>query len=355
MRSPGFLNELQRQLESIPLDVLERVNRHGGLQVAEMLEEILRPTDHCVHVPYPVDDDSVVRYGDISEADARRGTDAFNRNEVAYCVLAGGAGTRAGSTKALLKIPGPDVSLLGMKTMQSFGVHDYWVMTSPSNDQEIRDHFKTLTRFSDAKVFTQYESFCLTPDNQLAYEDDRPVLRPCGHGDLIPALRHSGVLDDFLRRGGKYVYVVNVDNVLGSPDPAVLGKHISGGKPVTCEVVRREQTDTGGILCNYNGFDQIVEGFRMTHPALPEQFPHFSTNSYVFNADLDFDTLKPAWHRVKKATNNRLLVQYERLLQDLTATFQTQYVEVPRETRFLPVKTPHDLQAAARIFGDKET
>lgn len=343
---------MQTQLESVPLHILERVNRPGGLEVAGLLEAVLKPQDHTVYMPYPVDEGTIKIHDDIDAATTCLGQDAIRSGRVAYCVLAGGAGTRAGGTKGLLRIPGPDVSLLGMKVLQSFGVADFWVMTSPANTSEVRQHCSSLSRAGDVKFFTQYESFCLTPDNQLANDDGAPLLRPCGHGDLIPALRHSGLLDDFVSRGGKYVYVVNVDNVLASPDASVLGQHIAAGRPVTCEVVRRTYGDAGGILCNHGGFEQIVEEFRMSHPALPDEFPHFSTNTYIFNTDLPWDTLKTSWHRVKKSVDNRALVQYERLLQDLTSTFQTQYVEVLRDLRFLPVKTPRDLQVAARIFGE---
>lgn len=348
---PGFLNHLQRQIESIDLDTLNRVNRFGGLQVADLLEEVLRPKDHSAYSPYSVDRSFVKSCQDLDSAIEGVGLAALERGEVAFCVLAGGAGTRIGGTKGLLRIPGPNVTLLGMKVMQSSRVSDFWVMTSPSNDEEVRLHFNTLTR-PNAKFFQQYESLCLTPDNQLFLEDGKPVLRPCGHGDLIPALKNSGLLQDFLAKGGKYVYVVNVDNVLGGPDPHVLGQHIQGHKPVTCEVVKRHHDDTGGLLCGHEGADQIVEQFRLTRHADVDSFPYLSTNSYVFNADLDFDTLVPSWHRIKKVVDNKVIVQYERLLQDLTATFQTQYIEVLRETRFHPVKTQQDLLDAARLFGE---
>ena len=223
-------------------------------------------------------------------------------------------------------------------------------MTSPSNHDSISNHLKELG-FGDVKLIVQYESFRLTPDNQLIFSNGLPDFHPCGHGDLIPVLKHNGMLEDFLSKGGKHIVTVNVDNVLGAPDPLIIGHHIQSKKPVTCEVTEKLKTDSGGILCNFMGFDQIVEQFRLTVPDFHDQFNLINTNSMVIDASLDFDTVKWSWHRVKKNIDNKLVIQHERLLQDLTSTFQTQYIEVPRSYRYMPVKTKNDFQDAAHLLG----
>jgi UTP--glucose-1-phosphate uridylyltransferase len=350
---PGFLTTLQEQLEGLPLSILERVNRPGGLEVRDLIEFILKPRDFTVHAPDEVSDSSVLKYEDIDEPVRKIGQESLRDGSTAFCVLAGGAGTRIGVSKGFLKLPGTDTSLLGLKAIQAAGVKNFWVMTSPSNHTLVMKHVEELG-LENFVLFPQYESFRLTPDNRLHMVEGAADLHPCGHGDLVPALKHSGILDDFRAQGGKRVMVVNVDNVFATPDPLVIGQHITSGKPVTCEVVPRAPRDGGGILCNHAGFDQVVEQFRLSG-ADPEQYRWLNTNTMIFDVDLDFDTLRWSWHRVKKSVEGKSVVQYERLLQDLTSNFQTQFIGVKRGSRYMPVKTAEDLSEAARILGRKTT
>lgn len=350
--TPGFLLDLQKGLEALTLDELNRVNRSGGLEVRDLIDLVLHPEDHTVHLPDQIDDSILKKYEDISAETTSRGHEALHDGTTAFCVLAGGAGTRAGTSKALLKLPVSGKSLLQIKLEQSNDVRDVWVMVSPDNRLEIEKHIATIGLTHRVKVFTQYESFRLTPDNRLSVIDGSAELHPCGHGDLIPALQHSGILRAFLASGGKRVMVVNVDNVLAAPSDRIVGQHIEGKKPVTCEVTDRLPREGGGILCSHAGFDQIVEKFRMSPYTETEDFKWVNTNTMVFDASLDFESIVWSWHRVKKNVDNRLVVQHERLLQELTAHFQTQYVSSKREERFMPVKTQDDLLKVARIFGE---
>lgn len=348
---PGFLSTLQSQLEKLPYEKLQLVDKSKGLELQSLIRLLLKPQDYSVDSPDPIPADEIVKYDSFQESLFDLGLDAIENGHVAYCILAGGAGTRIGASKATLKIPGLDISLLGIKLIQSVPSKHVWIMTSPSNDDEIKSHFSSLTFKGDVKLFQQYQSFRLTPDNCLHLENDEPSLYPCGHGDVIPALKESGLLDSFLAQGGKYVVIVNADNVLASLDPALIGHHIQANKPVTCEVVEKLPNDSGGLLCNVAGVKQIVEQFRMTGDFDASQFNWLNTNSMIIDADLNFDSIRWSWHRVKKNINGKLIIQYERLLQDLTSTFQTSYVEVPRYLRFMPIKTNDDLTHAYNILN----
>ena len=55
------------------------------------------------------------------------------------------------------------------------------------------------------------------------------------------------------------------------------------------------------------------------------------------------------WLYVRKAVDARTAVQLERLYNELSAFLPTTYLEVPRRGprgRFLPIKTPEDLEQA---------
>ena len=344
---PGFLSTLQEQLESLPLEALERVNKPGGLEVRDLLDFVLKPKDYTVDVPE--DESPDLLYEAISEEAIRLGKESVQRGEVAFCVLAGGDGTRMGSPKAFLRLPGTKTSLLNLKMLQACGSKHVWIMSSPTNRKDVEKNVKVCEQ--EPLIFEQFESFRLTPDNQIFMMNGEPSFHPCGHGDVINSLKNNGMLQNFLESGGKYIVTVNVDNVYATLDPAIVGQHILSKKPITCEVTQHVTNDTGGILCNHMGFKQIVEKFRLSGHSDLNAYSWISTNSMVINADLEFDTVKWSWHRVKKRIGEKLLIQYERLLQDLTSTFQTQFIGVDRKCRYMPVKTQEDLAQVAKSLG----
>lgn len=347
---PGFLKTLLSQLESQSLETLKRVNRDGGIETRDLVEMLISPKDFSVFDPEVISPTSLTEYRSLDLTDKEIGHNAIVQGKVAYCILAGGAGTRIGSSKALLPLNKLNTTLLGHKLAMTDHLSHVWIMTSPSTHSDVVDYVMRYSKYANKiKFFQQYESFRLTPDNQLFLNNNVASLHPCGHGDLIPALQHSGILQSFLLCGGEYIAVTNVDNVLFTLDEYIVGRHIASKKPITCEVTERLLNEGGGILCRHQGIDQIVELFRILSANI-SHFQLINTNSMIINANLDFSTVNWSWHRVKKKIDNQLVVQYERLLQDLTATFQTQYINVPRELRFMPIKNIDDLQAADQLL-----
>lgn len=343
---PGFLNTLQLQLESLNFDQLKRVTRSGGLDPHDLINLITHPKDQTIDLPEEVLLGDVIGYEDIAERFSALGSKLFEDAKIAFCILAGDAGTRMGGPKALIQIPGTDDTLLSLKLKQSKHVPDVWILTSPDLTQKIKVYIESngLSRHG-LQVIEQYESIRLDSLNCLVYDSSgNPCFHPAGHGDVIPALLHCGVLSKFLARGGKHVAVVNVDNVVAEPDARLYGLHDSADHYVTCEVVKRLSSDSGGFLCSYQGVNQIVERFRMSSETDVNQFRWLNTNSMIFKADLPFENVKWTWHRVKKVVDDKVIIQYERLLQQLTEFFKASFVAVPRDKRFKPIKNADDLQ-----------
>lgn len=351
MRStPGFLPYLQAQLSEMSVERLNRINDPLGFSLSTLVSQVSQPQDHTVYNLYEPES-GVKKRAEISHSTTELGAQSLASGEVAYCILSGDMGTRQDETKALFRVPIVDTTLLAIKLLQAHGLKHVWVMTNSMNHEDIESHLCELSKGQEVKLFQQFESVRLTPDNQLHLENGEPSFYPCGHGDVVSSLQKSGLLKSFLESGGKHIMVVNVNNVLAAPDPALIGQHIVDNSPVTCEVVDKLKTDnSGGVLCNHMGFDQIVEQFRFYTQPDPEMFKWLSTNTYIFKADLDFSTIRWSWHRIKKEFSGKLVVQHERLLQDLTSVFSTQYVGAPREERYMPVKSNEDLKDASRIF-----
>jgi UTP--glucose-1-phosphate uridylyltransferase len=221
-------------------------------------------------------------------------------------------------------------------------------MTSFATDAAIRDHV-VERGLGEPLVFNQFVSLRLDASGEL-YRDaeGRASLYAPGHGDLFPALRRSGTLAALRDRGVRYVTVSNVDNLGARVDPVVIGAHLTGGKPLTCEVARKEG-DLGGAPVRVDGMLQLVEGPRFPPAFDQELAPVFNTNTSLFDLDTLDAEYDLSWLYVLKDVDGRTAVQLERLYHEVSAFVETQYLEVPRRGphgRFLPIKTPADLEQA---------
>lgn len=285
---------------------------------------------------------------------AKRGEEAIRAGEVGVVVLAGGMATRFGGVvKAAVPVTNAR-SFLDLKLADVVGRVPAYVMTSFATHDRITQQLvdERLT----AEVFPQLVSLRLTPAGELFREADGS-LSPyaTGHGDLTFALRASGMLKKFRDRGGKYLYMSNVDNLGATLEPAIIGAHIAAQKKITAEVVRKEKGDKGGAPARVDGVSQIVEAFRFPPTFDQDSIPLFNTNSFVFDADAidrDFDL---TFFRVEKKVGDAKVIQFERLVGQLTAFLPTYFLEVPRsgpDGRFQPVKDPEELEQRR---GDIET
>jgi UTP--glucose-1-phosphate uridylyltransferase len=289
------------------------------------------------------------------EAAREAGLGALGRGEVAQVVLAGGMATRFGGVvkgvleavdgKSFLEAKFGQTAALERELGVSVPVA---LMTSFATDAVIRAHVADRG-LGDPLVFHQFVSLRLEPSGELFRDaGGRASLYAPGHGDLYGALRGSGTIDAMRARGVRLVTVSNVDNLGARIDPAVIGTHLAVGRPLTCEVARKEG-DMGGAPVRVGGRLQLVEG-----PRFPADFdqaltPVFNTNTALFDIDaldVDYDL---TWLYVQKTVDAREAVQLERLYHEVSALLETTYLEVPRRGsrgRFSPIKTPADLERA---------
>lgn len=188
----------------------------------------------------------------------------------------------------------------------------------------------------------------MTPEGEL-FRDANGHVSPYspGHGDLGDAIRKSGFLDRFLASGGKHLFVTNVDNAAATLDPAMIGLHIDRGKSMTCEVVSADQGATGGAPYVVDGHLQILEAFRVPPELADVQIPAVNTNSLVIDADRLTSPHPLTWFEVEKKVDGEAVVQFERLVGELSAFLPTTMVVVERsgpDGRFQPVKDPAELE-----------
>jgi UTP--glucose-1-phosphate uridylyltransferase len=314
------------------------------------------------------------------DADSRRGRElvelgarAIGRGELGVVVLNGGMATRfGGRVKGVVRALEPDRSFLGLVAedlraaeARHGGRVRLYLMNSFATDAATKAHLAEHRHFGldPAQVhhFTQFISVRMRPDGELFF-DQAGEVSPYGpgHGDFAPAFRHSGCLQRFLQDGGRWLLVRNVDNVGARIDAGILGLHIDSGRDMTVEVAPKWPGDVGGAPFVLDGRLQLVEQLRYPKGFTGEDATVFNTNTFTFTAaalDRDFDL---GWYFVSKQVDGRPAVQVERLIGELSRFLDSNYLQVRRsgtDNRFLPVKTPEDLEAArdeiAAMYGER--
>jgi UTP--glucose-1-phosphate uridylyltransferase len=139
-----------------------------------------------------------------------------------------------------------------------------WLMTSHTTDGPIREALGGQIDGERVDAFLQGAlAAASTPDGCLFRGDDGlPSIHATGHGDLPEALAAAGLLDRFLAAGGRYLWIMNLDNLGAAVDPLVLGWHIDHGAPLTVEVVDKQEGDRGGILRGRDARAAVLRNFR---------------------------------------------------------------------------------------------
>jgi UTP--glucose-1-phosphate uridylyltransferase len=304
----------------------------------------------------PPGDADVTPLPDMSSSgwDAARaaGVEALSSGRVAQVILAGGMATRFGGVvkgavealegRSFLSWKLGETARLG----EALGVAlPTALMTSFTTADATREHVASLG-VPKPLWFSQFVSLRLTETGALFLEDGRPSLYAPGHGDLVEAIRSSGVLDALRERGVEHLAISNVDNLGARLDPVVIGAHLLAGRPMTSEVAVKEG-DMGGAPARVDGRLGLLEG-----PQFPPDFDQrrirvFNTNTATIALealDREFDL---QWLYVSKEVGGRPVVQLERLYHQIAWELGTTFLEVPRSGprgRFFPIKEPHDLE-----------
>lgn len=326
--SPGFLGVLQSQLEGLSIEVLESINKVGGLEIRDLMDFLVNPQDHTVDLPYQVSKETIIGNSSISIDAFWRGKESLLSGETVHCIVVDG--------NSFQNMPSSSTTLLEMQLMKVSWVKHVWLLVSPSDAEKALQYAKAVGK--DVRLVMNYQSFCLTPDNRLHQVGDKTSLHACGQGDLVNAMVHTGLMKESIESGIKRIIVCEGDNILGSGHPVIVGQHIISQKPVTVEVTKRRRGDQQGVLCEHAGFNQIVEKFRLSSQTDPEDYELISTGTMVFELDLDFSPIKWKWHRTRNVLNGAIVSQYTRTLNDLTAHFQTQFIETPRYYCYMTLK-----------------
>lgn len=188
---------------------------------------------------------------------------------------------------------------------------------------------------------------------------------PPGHGDLYPAILGSGMLQQLLDAGYRYLFVSNSDNLGATLDLGLLGWFAASGKPFVMEVTARTAADRkGGHLASRATDGQLL--LRESAQCPDEDMDvfqdiskhrYFNTNNLWLRLDLLAEALDANGGLLplpviknKKTVDPRdkkspAVFQLETAMGAAIECFADAGAVVVPRTRFAPVKTTADLLA----------
>ncbi|BAF23156.1 UDP-N-acetylglucosamine diphosphorylase 1 [Oryza sativa Japonica Group] len=252
--APEERDFLVRDIESLDLARIDRIVRCS-----------LRSQGVPLPAVEPVPESSVSTVEDRTPEDKqrwwKRGLKAISEGKLAVVLLAGGQGTRLGSSdpkgcfsiglpsgKSLFQLQAERILCIQKLAAQSTDgtpqIH-WYIMTSPFTDEATRKFFESHRYFGlepDQVTFFQQGTIpCVSADGRFIMETPYKVARaPDGNGGVYAALKSQRLLDDMAGRGVKYVDCYGVDNVLVRvADPTFLGYFIDKGVSAAAKVVRK--------------------------------------------------------------------------------------------------------------------
>ena len=214
-----------------------------------------------------------------------KGFAAIRAGKVALVLLAGGMGTRLGSSdpKCMLDIGLTRPVYIMQRLIENLReVTDragclvpLLIMTSDVN------HDRTVA-FMEEHVCFGYDPSMITYFRQdmapaasyegkvLLEDKGKIALSPNGNGGWYSSLHRAGILDRLKESGVEWLNVFGVDNVLQRiADPCFIGAVLAHDCSVGAKAVRKNHRDEKvGALCLENGRPAIIEYYEMTDEML---------------------------------------------------------------------------------------
>jgi hypothetical protein len=352
MKQPGFITQLLHDLQRVPVDVRARVNSLSGFHEQILLRALLDPKDVSVTTFSSVPDGYVGFCHDEHDHCGQLGSEALDKQKVAYLINACEQKIEPGKPDALARIPKLSMSLLTLKLFQAVGNGPVWIATTPSFLKDIKQHVLSHVGidFNRVHFFEVNEAYQLSPDNRLIFNGEDVSLHGCGMGDLLTRLSDEPTYREFIEKGGKHVFAVDSNNVFASLDPVIIGNHIESKKKVTCEVVKRKQSEEGSVVVEAFEGIRLVD-MRRIFETSTNDYTWMCTNSYVFDTDIDVDRISAEWCRTQVKQHNNVLIRYQKFFDELTKNYDTNYIGVDRQERFLQINDSADVAALEKIVN----
>lgn len=242
------------------------------------------------------------------------GLEAIKSGKVGAVLLAGGMGTRLGSSdpKGMYNI-GIHRKLYIfeclfhnlMEVVEQAGAYVHlFVMTSDKTHEATVDFLTEHGFFGYSKEhvhFFKQEMAAATDYNGKIYLEakDRLAVSPNGNGGWFLSMQKCGLLDLVREEGIEWLNVFSVDNVLQRiADPCFIGATILKECTVGSKVVRKNAPDEKvGVMCLEDGRPSIVEYYELTE-SMRDAKDAFGEPAYNFGVILNYLFHEPELEKI---------------------------------------------------------
>ncbi len=220
-------------------------------------------------------------------------------------------------------------------------------------------HEPTLSLLS--KIGFEATTFVQNQVPRLLVDDFTPLAlgnhedwAPPGHGDVYESLLDSGVIQGLLRRGIKWAFISNLDNLAAFLDPWIVGLIARDKIDFLLEVTPRTVEDSkGGILVAKDGAIKLVEIAQVSDDDKPlfmniQDFRVFNTNNVWIDLEktnqlLLSNQLELPIIQNKKVIEGHSVVQLETAMGAAIGSFERARGLIVGRDRFFPTKRVEDL------------
>jgi len=278
-----FLKTLTETKRKILINQLEEIDVKG----LKLMREQAIQTEKDMKDPANMSSIPTTPMSSSSNEEKQRwrelGFRAISEGQVAALVLAGGQGSRLGSTdpkgmyniglpstKSLFQYQGERIvklqQLVSKHTGKNNVVIPWYVMTSPTTHSQTMNFFQSHNYFGlkpeNVLFFEQGNLPSITPEGRVIMESKcRIFVAPDGNGGLYRALKEKGILADMNKRGVKWVTQYCVDNILSKvADPIFIGFCAEREALLGCKVVKKVDPDEKvGLVVLKNGKATVAE------------------------------------------------------------------------------------------------
>ncbi|KAL0490610.1 UDP-N-acetylglucosamine diphosphorylase, partial [Acrasis kona] len=294
--------KLLDQLETLPVTSLEHLNEIYKHSIEEKKgTENINPFPNTeIAVLKSVDKENAKKWHDY-------GLSLIAQSKVGVLLLAGGQGTRLGSTlpkgmydlklgskKTLFQLQAERilklVKLAQEKVPGSNPVIHWYIMTSDFTGEVSSEFFKKHNFFgldeSTVHFFSQESLPCMSyPDGKIILESKSSVaLAPNGNGGVYTSLKNTKMLQHMKDHGVEHIHSYCVDNILVKvADPTFIAYCIERNADVGSKVVaKRDAHEPVGVFAIKDGDYNVVEYSEITKQMAETIDPE--TNRLAFNA-----------------------------------------------------------------------
>ncbi|KAJ5096300.1 hypothetical protein NUU61_005656 [Penicillium alfredii] len=281
----AFVDEL-KPVEKARL--FHQVSNFDPTRINELATTALNPpkTEQTTVSLEPLPDVATASILDSDPSDIQRwydeGLKQVAENKVAVVLMAGGQGTRLGSSapkgcfdigllsqKSLFQLQAERISKLQSLAQKVNGAEatiPWYVMTSGPTRKPTEEFFEKHGYFglnkNNVTIFEQGVLPCISNEGKIMLETKgKAAVAPDGNGGIYQALVTSGVREDMRRRGVQHIHAYCVDNSLVKvADPVFIGFAASKDVDIATKVVRkRNATESVGLILLKNGKPDVVE------------------------------------------------------------------------------------------------